>query len=251
MSQMVEVDWAGWVERWDRQQAGYLPDREEQFGLMFDIVERVAGKPRRLLDLACGPGSIARRAAARFDGAEVLAVDVDPFLLEIGRRTVDRVTFLEGDLRRPGWDDVLGDEPLDAVCSATAVHYLDTAAIEALATTLAARLRPGGVFVNVDTLRLGPDDVPRLDELAVSLRQHIWDGSHAAGVESWQAWWDSARAEPAFAGLLAERDRRQVGGNPGPAITLPGMVAALRAAGFAEVGVLAQTADKHTLAAIR
>lgn len=254
IEQTETVDWVGWVERWDRQQAGYLPGREEQFELMLDVVERVVGKPSRFLDLACGPGSIATRAAARFPDTRVLALDLDPFLLELGRRTADnaRITFVEGDLRRSGWDDVIGAEPLDAVCSATALHYLDKARIDDVAEVLARRIRPGGVFVNVDTLRLGPDVVPRLDELAASLRQHFWDGSHASGIEDWRSWWDAARAEPAFADLLAERDRRLVGPDPDrPPVTLPGMTSALRAAGFAEVGVIAQTADKHTLTAIR
>jgi SAM-dependent methyltransferase len=179
MSQIV--DWAGWLKRWDDQQAGYLPDREEQFALMLDVVARLVGEPGRFVDLACGPGSISARAVAKFPSAEVIGVDLDPFLLEIARQAVAGARFAEADLREPGWDAVLGEGPVDAVCSATALHWLDPADLSALAQTLAQRIRPGGVFLNADTMRLGPTEVPRLDALAVDLRNQIWSDSHAAG----------------------------------------------------------------------
>jgi trans-aconitate methyltransferase len=87
MSQIV--DWKAWAGRWDDQQAGYLPDRDEQFAQMLTVVEQVAGTPARFVDLACGPGSIAHRALVRFPAAEIVGVDLDPFLLEIARQTVD------------------------------------------------------------------------------------------------------------------------------------------------------------------
>jgi SAM-dependent methyltransferase len=249
MSQLVE--WKAWSERWDAQQAGYLLDRDEQFALMLTVVERLAGKPTRFVDLACGPGTISARALERFPTAEVIGVDLDPFLLEIARQTVDGVRFVEADLRADGWDAVLGEDPLDAVCSATALHWLDPADLEKLAQTMARRIRPGGVFLNADTMRLGPSDVPRLDALAVELRDEIWAASHASGVEDWASWWAAAAAEPAFAELHAERDRRFADRGKSREITITDTLESFRKAGFAEVGVLGQVADKHLFAAIR
>ncbi|WBQ03966.1 class I SAM-dependent methyltransferase [Kribbella sp. CA-293567] len=248
-----QVDWAGWLQRWDEQQAGYLPDREEQFQLMLEIVERLAGPPARFVDLACGPGSISARATRRFPQTEITGLDLDPFLLEIARQTTAsaQVRFAEADLRTPGWDAVLGDGQVDAVCSATALHWLDPADLEAVAQTLGRRIRPGGVFLNADTMRLGPDEVPRLDALTVELRDEIWASSHAGGVEDWQTWWDAAAAEPAFAELLAEREQRFANRWRGREITLTDAVQSFRKAGFTEVAVLGQVADKHLFAAIR
>ncbi|GAA0962662.1 class I SAM-dependent methyltransferase [Kribbella koreensis] len=248
-----QVDWAGWLQRWDDQQAGYLPDREDQFRSMLEIVERIAGVPQRFVDLACGPGSISARAAQRFPQAEIVGLDLDPFLLEIARQAVagDRVHFAEANLRTAGWDAVLGDEQVDAVCSATALHWLDPADLDAVAQTLGRRIRPGGVFLNADTMRLGPDEVPRLDALAVALRDEIWAESHANGVEDWQAWWDAAAAEPAFAQLLTEREERFADRWKGRDITLTDTIQSFRKAGFTEVAVLGQVADKHLFAAIR
>lgn len=252
MSQLG-TDWTGWLKRWDDQQAGYLPDREEQFALMLEVVERLTGTPERFVDLACGPGSISARATAHFPAADITGVDLDPFLLEIARQAVasDRVNFAEADLRAPGWDAVLGDQPIDAVCSATALHWLDPADLTTLAQTLAQRVRPGGVFLNADTMRLGPAEVPRLDALAVALRDQIWSASHANGVEDWETWWKAAAAEPAFTALLAERETRFADRHKGRDITLTDTVEAFRKAGFTEVAVLGQVADKHLFAAIR
>lgn len=249
----LTIDWHGWLQRWDDQQAGYLPDREEQFALMLDVVHRLTGAPGRFVDLACGPGSIAARATARFPEAEIIGVDLDPFLLQIARRTVgsDRVRFAEADLRAPDWDEVLGDEPVDAVCSATALHWLDPADLTTLARTLAVRIRPGGVFLNADTMRLGPVEVPRLDAVAVELRERIWSASHADGVEDWESWWSAAAAEPAFAGLLERRERVFADRATSRDITLTDSFEAFRKAGFTEVAVLGQVADKHLFAAIR
>lgn len=53
------VDWQHWLDRWDAQQAGYLPRREERFATMLDLVEAVAGAAPRVLDLAAGFPEIA------------------------------------------------------------------------------------------------------------------------------------------------------------------------------------------------
>ncbi|WP_246017449.1 hypothetical protein [Micromonospora pisi] len=61
------IDPVAWQESWDRQQEGYLPDREERFAALLDTVEAVAAGPGvAVLDLAGGTGSISLRALRRF-----------------------------------------------------------------------------------------------------------------------------------------------------------------------------------------
>jgi len=60
------VAWPEWLRRWNAQQTGYIPDREEVFALMLDVLSRLDAVPGRLLYLACGPGSLADRALRRF-----------------------------------------------------------------------------------------------------------------------------------------------------------------------------------------
>ena len=66
MTTGTDLDAEHWLRRWDAQQERYIPDREALFALALDVVDRLAGTPARLLDLACGPGSFAARAAARW-----------------------------------------------------------------------------------------------------------------------------------------------------------------------------------------
>ena len=63
---------AEWMDRWDAQQEGYMADREERFAVLADIVAAaVADVPNPLVvDLGCGPGSLAARLAARLPGAK-------------------------------------------------------------------------------------------------------------------------------------------------------------------------------------
>jgi trans-aconitate methyltransferase/GNAT superfamily N-acetyltransferase len=247
-----QPDWAGWVARWDAQQTGYVADREAQFGLMFDVVERLGAGPGALLDLACGPGSLAGRAAARFPGADITGVDIDPLLLEMARRTTgERCRYLDADLRAEGWDAVLGNSRFDAVCSATALHWLDSDHLGPLADVLAARIRPGGVFVNHDSLPGDAAAEPRLVELALGLRRDAAATAHEKAAEDWDHWWAAAGDVETFVPLLAERDRRFGARRHGEGTTLTEHVEALRKAGFAEVGTITQWADRRMLVAIR
>src|SRR3984957_10094970 len=101
-----------WIDRWDRQQEVYMPDREERFTALIDAVEASAGRPDPLiLDLGCGPGSLAVRLLTRLPAATVVAVDADPVTLALGRAAhADRpgLRFLSLDLREAGWAGRLG-----------------------------------------------------------------------------------------------------------------------------------------------
>lgn len=248
MVAVSDIDAEQWLRRWDAQQERYIPDREELFGLVLDVVEGLDATPGRLLDLACGPGSLTSRAVDRFPGAEIVGVDVDPVMLDLARRTTgDRVRWVDADLSRPEWTASVSG-PFDAAVSATALHWLPESALPALAEQVAAVLRPGGVFVNVDTLLADPA-APRLAALTRRLREERTDRGLATG-EDFRAWWDALGAEPALADGFAERARRFADHVPGGS-TLPAWEDALRRAGFAEVGTLTQAFDRRMLVAIR
>lgn len=104
------MDWEQWQLSWDRQQEFYLPDREDRFRIMLDLVEAAVGPAPRVLDLACGTATISRRLFARFPDATSVAVDMDPTLLAIARGSFagdDRITFVTADLAQPDWMDDL------------------------------------------------------------------------------------------------------------------------------------------------
>src|SRR5262245_61208051 len=101
--------YTAWQESWDRQQEGYLPDREERFAAMLNGVDPVADRDApRVLDLAGGTGSISLRTLARFPAAEVTSLDLDPVLQTVARGSLDgRATVVTADLNAPSWSDVL------------------------------------------------------------------------------------------------------------------------------------------------
>jgi len=259
-----------WIDRWDAQQQVYLPDREERFTVLIDAVQECAGRPDPLvLDLGCGPGSLAIRLIDRIPAAAVVAVDADPLLLALGRAAwSDRearpdgigpdgvgLRFADRDLRVPGWSAALGlDRPVDAAVSTTALHWLPPTALAAMYAELATVLRPGGLMLNGDHLTEDETATPTLARLGKALieREELRRAPHGRS-ESWSGWWEAVAADPVLADLFAERKRRSLDAehHGSPSGRLAVHVEALSAAGFAEVGTLWQRGDNRLLCAVR
>ena len=110
------VDWHRWLQRWDVQQTGYLPDREGRFTAMLDVLEILLPDEFVALDLACGPGAISQRLLARFPKARCVAVDLDPVLLTMGQSVLGtmggRLRWVAADLTTPEWITQLGETQL-------------------------------------------------------------------------------------------------------------------------------------------
>jgi SAM-dependent methyltransferase len=246
-----------WIERWDVQQQSYLPDREDRFTALIDAVAAAAGRPDPLvLDLGCGPGSLAVRLLRRLPAATVIAIDADPLTLGLGQAAWPDLTglrFADIDLRTPGWSAGLGlDRQPDAAVSTTALHWLPERALRALYAELAEVLRPGGIVLNGDHLR-EDESAPTLARLGWTLieveEQRRFPDGHS---ESWTDWWAAVAADPVLAALVAERAARQVESehHGSPAGLLSVHVGALRAAGFAEVGTLWQRGENRLLCGV-
>ncbi|MER6422141.1 class I SAM-dependent methyltransferase [Streptomyces sp. NPDC001137] len=200
------TDWQAWQESWDRQQEWYMPDREERFRVMLDMVEACVGPEPRVLDLACGTGSITARLLARFPKATSTGIDLDPALLAIARGTFegdDRVTFVEADLKDPDWPTRLPYETYDAVLTATALHWLHSAPLAALYGRIAGLVRHGGVFMNAD--HMIDETTPRINAAERGLRHARMDQAMRDGALDWSQWWQLAAKDPALAGPTARR----------------------------------------------
>ncbi|MCK2215018.1 class I SAM-dependent methyltransferase [Actinomadura sp. ATCC 31491] len=241
-----------WIERWDRQQEGYLPDREVRFTALIDAVEALGRPDPLVIDLGCGPGSLSARLLERLPEARVVAVDADPLLLGLGRAAYPRLTFVPADLRRPGWSDLLGlDRPADAAVSTTALHWISGPDLRRVYAELAGVLRPGGVLLNGD--HLDSDDVtPTLSRLERAV--HEREAERVFGArrpEDWRTWWEAVGADPALAELDAERTTAGAGHHGSESHLLSQHVEALRAAGFSEVGALWQRGNNRLLCAVR
>ncbi|MCQ0025153.1 class I SAM-dependent methyltransferase [Streptomyces somaliensis DSM 40738] len=241
-----------WIRRWELQQQRYACDRETRFTVIADVVEAaVAGVSRPLVaDLGCGPGSLAARLAGRLPQAEVVGVDTDPVLLALGRAYHGgRVRFADVRVGEPGWTERLEpDRPLDAVVSATALHYLPEPVLLSVYERVREALRPGGVLVNGDHLF---QEHPVIAALAGAVGRRHAERNEEDAHEDWRGWWEAAAAAPELADPFAERARRgpEPGGDNG--LTLRRHERLLHAAGFEAVGPVWQYGPSCVLVAVR
>jgi SAM-dependent methyltransferase len=247
-----------WIDRWDSQQQGYLPDREERFTVLIDAVEATVGRPDPLvLDLGCGPGSLATRLLDRMPGATVVAIDADPVLLTLGQGAAAArpgLRFVDQNLRAAGWTAALGlDRPADAAVSTTALHWLPEPELAAMYAELSTVLRPGGVLLNGDHLEEDEAVAPTLARLGSALieaeEQRCFPDGHP---ENWADWWTAVLADPDLATAVAARESRHYSSDHHGSESrwLHTHVAALRSAGFAEIGTLWQRGSNRLLCAV-
>lgn len=243
-----------WVERWDRQQQRYAIGREERFTVIADTVAHLTcGNDRPLVvDLGCGPGSLAARLAELLPGAEIIGADLDPLLLELARaRHGSAARYVCTEIGAPGWTAALGlDRPLDAAVSTTSLHCLTPTALARTYRQLARLIRPGGVLVNADHFPQPPTGPA---ELAAHLGRRRAERASAFTHEDWAAWWESVPNDPELAVLLDRQQRPQAApaslGHNG--LTLAQHTELLRAAGFGRIGPVWQYGDSCVLAALR
>lgn len=239
-----------WIERWDAQQTRYIADREERFAVIGDVVARAAGDMAApvVLDIGCGPGSLVSRLSHRLPHAVLLGVDVDPLLLALGRaRYGQRIHFIDADVTAAGWTHALSPvQMIDAAVSTTALHWVPPEHLANLYADLAALLRPGGVLVNGDHLKLTD---PALAELAEAAEQGRAERAGVTGNEEWSTWWDAITTEPALAQLQARRAERGLRHGYGNRLSVDQHITMLQEAGFTSIGPVWQSGTDHVLVA--
>lgn len=244
------TDWQAWQQSWDRQQEWYMPDREERFRVMLDMVEAVVGPEPRVLDLACGTGSITDRLLKRFPEATSTGIDLDPALLAIARGSFaydERATFVTADLKDPEWVERLPHDTYDAVLTATALHWLRSEPLTTLYGQLAGLVRDGGVFMNAD--RMIDTATPRINAAERAHRHAAMDRAKAAGALDWADWWALAAEDPVLAAPTAERYKIYGEHADGDMPSAQWHAETLRAAGFGEArAVWASPSDSLVLA---
>ena len=122
--------------------------------LGLDLVRLLDPQPgERVLDLGCGTGRLAAAIAAA--GAEVVAIDSDPAMIERAREQFPsrqfpnlhsaNLHFEQADGERLDQDGERWGGPFDAVCSNAALHWMTRP--EAVLHGVVGLLRPGGRFV--------------------------------------------------------------------------------------------------------
>ena len=131
------------------------------------------------------------------------------------------------------------------------MHWLASSDLVRVYRQLGELIRPGGIFLNAEHLRpTRPGG--RLGDLMRSVRTRLTRADRSDG-ENWDAWWEAARAEPAFAPLLGQRDTVFSAVHPrhDEYITAQFHEEALAIAGFSETAVVWRFLDDTIVGAIR
>lgn len=241
------------LKRWDAQQTAYIKHRQLRFEIVADVVKRLTGPSPRVLDLACGPGSLTRTIVTVLPKAKVTAVDKDPLLLAIARDVFAanmNIGVSEIDLDDPDWAKG-PQEPFDAIVSSTALHWLAPDVLSRLYFQLADLIAPGGVFLNADHLLYDDVAQPALRKLAREDDQANQDLAFGSGTDTWDAWWAAAESRPAYAEAAERRKKIWAGNVPTPKVTLGYHLETLRSAGFRETETVWQYLDDYVICAIR
>ncbi|MEV5758622.1 class I SAM-dependent methyltransferase [Streptomyces tendae] len=140
-----ETLFSGTAAFYRRGRLPYAPGLEDLLAWVLDLDGR-----GRLLDLGCGPGTVALRLAGLFD--EVVGVDPDPGMLAEAARgaadleMADKVRWVRA--RAEELPAGLGD--FTVVTLAQSFHWMDR---ERVAATVRGMLRPGGALVHVSDLK--------------------------------------------------------------------------------------------------
>lgn len=242
------------LQRWDDQQTAFIKHRDQRFNIMVDTIARLAPARPRILDLACGPGSLSLALLRGIPECQVIAVDKDPVLLKIAEDVLaanTRAQVLDVDLNDVDWQHSGLEGPFDAIVSSTALHWLEPETLSRLYFQLAQRLRPGGIFMNADHLYFDGNAQSTLHQLAKADDQTNQDTAFSQGVDNWEQWWERAESRPDYAAAVEERRRRWANDTPPTKVTLGYHLETLRSAGFKETGTIWQYLDDYVICAIR
>ena len=197
----VNKKWREWVLRWDRMQERYLVARSDRFAVIAQVIRDTQKHPKVILDLGCGTGTLSLYLLKKIPNVHMVGIDVDPTLLPLARsrtfRFSDRTRFLQLDLRGKTWVDSV-PVPVDAVVSATALHWLNEQQLKRLYHQVSALLKPGGVFLNADHVG---SDCPLIQDLWDKQRQTV-QKAQRHDADDWDGFWK------AYLGSLGPKEQK-------------------------------------------
>jgi len=186
------------VTDWDTEL--YLKFETERTQPARDLLARIRGEPKRIVDLGCGPGTSTRLLAERFPGSEILALDNSEPMLGEARRRLPQVRFEHADISawRPR-------EAPDLIFANAALQWLPDH--EALFPRLMSYLAAGGALAvqmpdnrqepSHALMRLVAADGPWADRLvpiaktraviATHVDYYNWLNPLSAALDIWQS----------------------------------------------------------------
>ncbi len=231
-----EIDGRCWFERWEAMQNCYVPQRLYRFDLMLQLSGLAHESKAWVLDLGCGPGSLAFRALQHYPQAQVVAVDSDPLLLAIGRQVAQeysgRIAFLKIDIRQKDWPAAYG-EAFDLVLSATVLHWLNAEHLAQTYRHIYQVLKPGGCFMNSD--HIASDHPATQARYRQMLQERQQTAFRATGADTWDGFWQRLATELNRPDLSTLRDEAYLWEGSDDGLPKGFHIAALRECGFTQI----------------
>ena len=155
------------------------------------LADVLPATPERVLDLGCGDGRLATLVLERCETViEVVAVDRSPPMLTRARERFagdGRVEVREWDMNHP----ITGFGSFDVIVSGFAIHHLDDVRKQGLYGEVAAQLRPGGVFANLEVVRSATPELHATFRSAIG-REHDDPDDQLVDVEAQLGWMRTA-----------------------------------------------------------
>lgn len=145
------------VAAWLTQHSAGNPGRREQLDLVLTLLAQVQPRGLRVLDLGCGDGLVAELILNRLPESYVAGVDMSEPMMQAASV---RLAAYPGRyaLHRRGLEEtaplMTKSAPFDAAIGIQSIHHLAGPGKRRLFAWVALHLRPGGLFVLSDRVRL-------------------------------------------------------------------------------------------------
>lgn len=153
------------TEEYDARIRTFVPFYEEMLTAAAGILNLFRGKSPTIVDLGIGTGELAHRCLAVRSDANLIGIDIDPWMLNIAKVRLERtapVNLVQGDFRE------VSIPQCDAIVSCIALHHVKSAEEKRRFYKRCARsLRPGGLFVSADCF-------PARDEELAMAQREAW-----------------------------------------------------------------------------
>ena len=134
---------------YDRARRQLVPNFDDFYGAVFDLLTFEEDRSLRVLDLGAGTGLLSAMVAERFPNARITLTDISEEMLEVAQRRFSadptRFDFRVMDYaREEDWGEY------EIVVSALSIHHLEDSDKRRVFRKAYKSLLPGGTFVNAD-----------------------------------------------------------------------------------------------------
>lgn len=150
---MTPEEYTDLATAWNNAMTQCFPHRTAQLEHLWQVTQQHSPSPQRILEIGAGIGTVTTEAATRFPTAHVTGIDLDPVVTYVGQHTpTERVDVALGDVTTTTWAKTWPANSFDVIFSVASLHYVQPTDLPAVAQGAFQLLKPGGVFVNYDSM---------------------------------------------------------------------------------------------------